>query len=93
MYKSLVALVIFGATNVPAAAQPAPATNAAQPATPQTAKPQTVKKRVCEMIDEDSYSRLGNRKICKTIEVPAEQQGNSANGQTPAQTNATGNNM
>ena len=36
----------------------------------QPAKPQTVKKRVCEQIDENPYSRLGNRKICRTIEVP-----------------------
>ena len=67
MYKTLIALVIFGAMSVPAAAQTAPATNQAQPA-----KPQTVKKRVCQIIeDDDPYSRLGSRKICKTIEIPA----------------------
>ena len=94
MYKSLVALVIIGALSVPAATQTAPAANAAQPATPQAAKPQMVKKRVCEMIDEDSYSRLGNRKICKTIEVPAEQQGGSASGQeAPSASNPTNNNL
>ena len=94
MYKPLVALVIFGAMSVPAATQTAPVANTAQAATQQTAKPQMVKKRVCEMIDEDSYSRLGNRKICKTIEVPAEQQGGSANGQqAPATTNPTTNNL
>ena len=80
MYKFLVALAILGVTSVPAAAQTAPTTtNATQPA-----KPQMIKKRVCEQIDEDSYSRLGNRKICKTIEVPASS-GGAANGQqTPA---------
>ena len=94
MYKPLVALVIFGVMSVPAATQTTPAANTAQPATQQTAKPQMVKKRVCEMIDEDSYSRLGNRKICKTIEVPAEPQGGSASGQqTPPPANATGNNL
>jgi hypothetical protein len=67
MYKPLVALAILSAMSVPAVAQTAPATNQAQPA-----KPQTVKKRVCEVVDEDSYSRLGNRKICKTIEVPVQ---------------------
>lgn len=69
MYKSLVVLAIVGTASVPASAQTtqtAPATaNQAQPA-----KPQTVKKRVCEQVDEDPYSRLGNRKICKTVEVP-----------------------
>jgi hypothetical protein len=77
MYKSLVALAIIGATSVPASAQTAQAARAtANPTGPtaineaQPAKPQMIKKRVCEQIDEDSYSRLGNRKICKTIDVP-----------------------
>jgi hypothetical protein len=88
MSKALVALAILGAMSVAATAQTAPAPNQAQPA-----KPQTVKKRVCEQVDEDPYSRLGNRKICKTIEVPV-QQGGSANGQqAPAQPNANTNNM
>ncbi len=88
MYKSLVALVIFGVVAVPATAQTAAPASQAQPA-----KPQMVKKRVCQMIeDEDPYSRLGTRKICKTIEVPAEQQNGSATP-SPAQTNATGNNL
>ena len=44
--------------------------------------------------DDDPYSRLGSRKICKTIEVPAEQQSGSANGQpAPAPADATGNNL
>jgi len=89
MSKPLVALAILGAMSVAATAQTTPAPNPAQPA-----KPQTVKKRVCEQVDEDPYSRLGNRKICKTIEVPVQQQGGSANGQqAPAQANATNNNM
>jgi hypothetical protein len=67
MHKSLVALLIFSTMSVSAAAQTAPAPNPAQPP-----KPQVVKQRVCQMIeDEDSYSRLGTRKICKTVEVPA----------------------
>src|SRR5689334_10573271 len=90
MHKSLVALAILGAASVPASAQttqtgPA-AANQTTPATAnqaQPAKPQTVKKRVCEQIDEDSYSRLGNRKICKTIEVPVTTSGAPDNGQTP----------
>ena len=82
MHKSLVVLAILGAASVAASAQTsqtAPATaNQAQPA-----KPQTVKKRVCEQIDEDSYSRLGNRKICKTIEVPVTTAGTTPTQQAP----------
>ena len=87
MHKPLVVLTIFSMMSVSAAAQTAPPANPAQPA-----KPQTVKKRVCEQIDEDSYSRLGNRKICKTIEVPVEQQGNTANGQQAPASGTTNNN-
>jgi hypothetical protein len=86
MLKLLAALAIFGAASVPAAAQTAATTAAptAQQATPgQPAQPQMVKKRVCEQIDEDSYSRLGNRKICKTIMVPADQAG-SGSKQAPS---------
>ncbi|GAA3906924.1 hypothetical protein GCM10022276_26770 [Sphingomonas limnosediminicola] len=77
MHKLLALLAILGSASVPAAAQTAPAT--AAPATQQAepAKPQMVKKRVCEQVDEDSYSRLGNRKICKTVMVPADQAGDS----------------
>ena len=91
MHKSLVVLAIFGMMSVPAAAQTPPAANQAQPA-----KPQTVKKRVCQMIeDEDPYSRLGTRKICKTVEVPvtAPADPNSNGGQAPAPADATGNNL
>ena len=66
MYKPMGALAVLSAMSVASAAQPMPQTNPAQPP-----KPQMIKKRVCEQIDEDPYSRLGNRKICKTIEVPA----------------------
>lgn len=88
MHKSLVALAIIGAASVPASAQPSPA-NQTAPATAnqaQPAKPQMVKKRVCEQIDEDSYSRLGNRKICKTIEVPVTNNAPTGNEQTPTST-------
>ena len=88
MYKSLVVLTIFSMMSVSAAAQTTPPANSAQPA-----KPQTVKKRVCEQVDEDPYSRLGNRKICKTIEVPAPAGGASNGQQAPAPTNPTGNNL
>jgi hypothetical protein len=93
MHKSLVALAIIGAASVPASAQTtqaAPATaNQTAPATAnptQLAKPQTVKKRVCEQIDEDSYSRLGSRKICKTIEVPVTNNGTSGHEQPSTST-------
>jgi len=91
MHKLLIALAILGVTSAPASAQTAPVENPAQPA-----KPQTVKKRVCQMIeDEDPYSRLGTRKICKTVEVPvtAPADGNGNNGQAPAPADATGNNL
>jgi hypothetical protein len=88
MHKPLVVLTIFSMMSVSAAAQTAPPANPAQPA-----KPQTVKKRVCEQIDEDSYSRLGNRKICKTIEVPAPTSDTSNGEQAPAPANPTGNNL
>ena len=88
MHKPLVVLTIFSMMSVSAAAQTVPPANPAQPA-----KPQTIKKRVCEQVDEDPYSRLGNRKICKTIEVPAPTSGTSNGGQAPAPTNPTGNNL
>ena len=89
MHKPLVMLAIFSMMSVSAAAQTAqtaPASNQAQ-----AVKPQTIKKRVCEQVDEDPYSRLGNRKICKTIEVPAPTAGASNGGQAPA--SATTNNL
>ena len=87
MHKPLVVLTIFSMMSVSAAAQTAPSTNPAQPA-----KPQMMKKRVCQMIeDEDPYSRLGTRKICKTVEVPVDQGGAAKDQQAPA--NATGNNL
>ena len=84
MYKSLVALAILSVASAPVLAQTAPA-----PAQTQ-AKPPMVKKRICEVVDEDSYSRLGNRKICRTIEVPV----TPTSGQTtqaPVQSDQKGN--
>jgi hypothetical protein len=83
MLKFLIALAVAGAMSTPVAAQ------TTQPANPevaqnQAAKPQTVKKRICEQAEEDSYSRLGGRKICRTVEVPV-QPGGPANQQAPAQ--------
>lgn len=65
MRKSLIALAILSTMSAPVMAQTAPASNPVQPV-----KPLTVKKRICERSEEDSYSRLGGRKICHTIEVP-----------------------
>ena len=81
MYKSLVALAILSVASAPVAAQTAPA----QPTT--SAKPQMVKKRVCETTEEDSYSRLGGRKICRIVEVPATPSGEQNNAQNPAPAN------
>ena len=91
MRMSVAVLAVFSFVSVSATAQTAPAANPAQPA-----KPQMVKKRVCEKLeDDDPYSRLGSRTICKTVEVPADQAaGNSANGQqTQSPAGATNNNM
>ena len=77
MRKSLMVLAILSTMSAPVLAQTA--TNATGAP---TAKPQTVKKRVCVQAEEDSYSRLGNRKICHTIEVPVTPAtGGSINGQ------------
>jgi hypothetical protein len=91
MRKSLIALTILSATSAPAFAQTA-APTAPQSSADPSAKPQTVKKRVCYQADEDSYSRLGGRKICKTVEVPVTTAGGSQSGQT-APANPTGNNL
>ena len=81
MYKTLVALAILSVASAPVAAQTAPA----QPTTP--AKPQMVKKRICETTEEDSYSRLGARKVCRTVEVPATPSGGQNNAQNPTPAN------
>jgi hypothetical protein len=80
MFKSLVALAILSVASTPVLAQTPPAADQA------TAKPQTVKKRVCELTEENSYSRLGARKVCHTVEVPVTQPGgqNGQNGQEGA---------
>ncbi|HJU76647.1 MAG TPA: hypothetical protein VJ597_01785 [Sphingomicrobium sp.] len=79
MRKSLVVLAIFSTMSVPALAQPGNTTSGNAVATA-PAKPQMVKKRVCFQDDEDSYSRLGGRKICKTVEVPAEKTAGGSQG-------------
>jgi hypothetical protein len=85
MFKSLVALAILSAASSPVLAQTAPAPD-------QTAKQQTVKKRVCEMTEENSYSRLGGRKICHMVEVPATPSGGqNGHGRQPAPTPPQGN--
>ncbi|MFL6729235.1 MAG: hypothetical protein ACJ8E3_09645 [Sphingomicrobium sp.] len=82
MRRSLIVLAILGTMSAPALAQNTAVANSAQ----QQAKPQTVKKRVCFQAEEDSYSRLGGRKICKTVEVPVKPNGGTASDQqAPAQ--------
>ena len=92
MFKSLVVLAAVGTMSGAVFAQAAQdqSQTQVQGQAQQPAKPQMVKKRVCEQIDENPYSRLGNRKICKTIEVPV----TPTSGQTtqvPAQTGQKGN--
>ena len=86
MRKSLIVLAILSAMSVPAYAQNTTAADSVQ----QPPKPQTVKKRVCYQEEEDSYSRLGGRKVCKTVEVPAKPSGGSSDQQAPAATNTPG---
>ena len=82
MRKSLIVLVILSTMSAPVVAQNTAPTASGQ----QQAKPQTVKKRVCVQEEEDSYSRLGGRKICKTVEVPVKPNGGTASDQqAPAQ--------
>jgi len=86
MRKSLIVLAILGTMSAPVLAQAT--TTAADSAQP--AKPQTVKKRVCYQEEEDSYSRLGGRKVCKTVEVPVKPGGGATGQQAPTQTNSGG---
>ena len=72
MHKLLVVLAILGTGAAPALAQTPAAPQAPVANQMQPAKPVMVKKRVCYQAEEDSYSRLGGRKICKTVEVQAE---------------------
>ena len=93
MRKYMIALAILSATSAPVLAQNATPTTPQGVAQP-TAKPQTVKKRVCYQEEEDSYSRLGGRKVCKTVEVPAPATGGGqAAQQAPAPANPSGNNF
>ena len=85
MRKSLIVLAILSTMSAPVVAQNTTAADSAQPA-----KPQTVKKRVCYQEEEDSYSRLGGRKICKTVEVPVKPGGGATGQQAPTQTNSGG---
>ncbi len=92
MLKYLVVLAAVSTMSGPVFAQAAQGQSQTQVQgqAQQPAKPQTVKKRVCQQIDENPYSRLGNRKICKTIEVPV----TSTSGQStqaPAQNDQKGN--
>jgi hypothetical protein len=83
MRNYLIVLAVLSVASAPAIAQTAPAQVPAQ-ASAQPAKPQMVKKRVCEITDENPYSRLGSRKICRTVEVPAEPSGSQSAQQAPA---------
>jgi len=82
MFKSLVVLAALSTMSSPVFAQataPAQSNGAA-------GAPQTVKKRVCYQEEEDSYSRLGGRKVCKMVEVKAPPTSGGAQGsqQAPA---------
>jgi len=85
MRKSLIVLAILGTMSAPVLAQATTTADSTQPA-----KPQTVKKRVCYQEEEDSYSRLGGRKVCKMVEVPVKPGGGATGQQAPTQTNSGG---
>jgi hypothetical protein len=84
----MIALAIAGAMSAPVVAQtaPQPTTQADAQSSP-AAKPQMVKKRICEQMEEDSYSRLGGRKICRTVEVPVEEGDSGHSQQTQVSNN------
>ena len=79
MFKAIVVLVMVGTMSVPAAAQTAPSAPSAPSANQaQAAKPQMVKKQICEDTADNPYSSI-RRRVCRTIEVPAQTAG--SNGQ------------
>jgi len=84
MLKYLVVLTAVSTMGSPVLAQSTQnqSQTQAQAQPTQPGKPVMVKKRVCEQIDENPYSRLGSRKVCKTVEVPAT--GSEATQQAPA---------
>ena len=92
MFKFLVVLATVSTMSSPVFAQTAQdqSQTQAQNEAQQPAKPLMVRKRVCQVIeDENPYSRLGNRKICKTIEVPVAPATGQAQ-QTPASADQKG---
>jgi len=86
MFKSLVVLAALSTMSSPVFAQsttPVQTNNS-------TGTPQTVKKRVCYQEEEDSYSRLGGRKVCKMVEVKAPPStGGAQGGQQAPSSNST----
>lgn len=86
MFKYLVVLAAVSTMSSPVLAQATQnqSQSQAQAQPTQPGKPVMVKKRVCEQIDENPYSRLGNRKVCKTVEVPATGSGGESAQQAPA---------
>ena len=86
MFKSLVVLAAVSAMSSPVFAQ---STTPVQPNNA-TGAQQTVKKRVCYQEEEDSYSRLGGRKVCKMVEVKAPPStGGAQGGQQAPLSNST----
>lgn len=81
MFKALVVLAMAGTMSVPAAAQTAPSAPTTNQA--QAAKPQMVKKQVCEDTEDNPYSSI-HRRVCRTIQVPAQTSGsNSQQAEAP----------
>ena len=76
MRKSFVALAL-SAVSASAFAQVAEPTPEAQ----EQAQPQMAKKRVCTKTVPMTGSRIGGKKVCKTIEVPANAPAEADKGQ------------
>ena len=86
MFKSLVVLAALSTMSSPVFAE---APTSPQPNNAASTQ-QTVKKRVCYQEEEDSYSRLGGRKVCKMVEVKAPPStGGAQSGQQAPASNST----
>jgi hypothetical protein len=89
MYKLFVTLAAFGVIAAPAVAQNAQAAQSTdnQVQAAPTEKPKTVKKTVCKRIEEERSigSRLSSTtKVCREVEVPAPQAGQTRQGDKSA---------
>ncbi|HEX3422713.1 MAG TPA: hypothetical protein VHS33_04840 [Sphingomicrobium sp.] len=81
MIKALVVLAVASTMSIPATAQTAP--NASTTNQAQAAKPQMIKKQVCEDTEDNPYSTI-HRRVCRTVQVPAPNNGTNGGEQASA---------